>query len=63
MRADKPGSTATLIAAGVSFCARDPGLQPLIPPLAAQASDWLTRNASPHGRWLLRAMDKRWFRS
>jgi methyltransferase (TIGR00027 family) len=61
MRADRPSSTATLIAAATVFLSRDPELAPLVP---AGAADWCSRFLRnrvvlhPALRWLARLAER-----
>jgi methyltransferase (TIGR00027 family) len=63
MKLQQPSATAGLVARGVALVSREPGLAQLVSPLSAEASAWCIEAASPHGRQLVRALDRRWFRS
>ncbi|HEV2131216.1 MAG TPA: hypothetical protein VGR27_08935, partial [Longimicrobiaceae bacterium] len=63
MKLQQASATAGLVALGVALVSREPGLAHLVPPLAAQASTWCIETASPRGRWLVRALERRWFRA
>ncbi|HEV2130726.1 MAG TPA: SAM-dependent methyltransferase, partial [Longimicrobiaceae bacterium] len=47
----------------VALISRDPRMAHLVPPLAAETSAWCIEAASPRGCRLVRALDRKWFRS
>ena len=63
MRANAPSSTAYLIAASIACSAREPDLAFLVPAHAAALSHWVLADGMPHGRALLWALERRWFRT
>ena len=62
MRGGAPSVTARLIASGTVLLSKDPRWSHLVPPLAAEASEWLLE-AWPFERMCVRLAERRWFRA